>query len=99
MLQSNLGIIRSHLLHHLSPEAGGIQNVGFVHAGNLFAAFHGNIKALNRNPANFVFIIGKSVNRLADSVFLCGMALSEIKPSCKLPHNHHIKSGAADFLF
>ena len=98
MLQNHLRIIRSHLFHDLSPQPGGIQHIGLIHAGHLFTPLHCDVKSALRNPADLLFIVCKGIPCGQDTIlFLCG-AGPEIQPSGQLPHDHHIKSALGDLF-
>ena len=69
-----------------------------IHAGHLFPALHGDIKGFYGDPPDFIFIISKGIHRRTDAVFHSGFPFAEIQSAGKLPHDHHVKSGFADFF-
>ena len=98
MGQLYLRVVLCHSLHYLSPEPGGIQHVGLIHAGNLFAPLHGDIKGFYRNTADFLLIVGKGIHGCHNSVHLFCMTCSEIQASREFPHDHHVKAVSDDFF-
>ena len=99
MGQLHFRVIPGNFLYHLPPQSGGIKDIGLIHAGYFLPALHGNVKGLNGNPSDFLFIICKCVHGCHDAVhFLC-VPVSKIKAACKLPHDDHVKSVPDDLLF
>ena len=98
MLIGNLRVILCHFLDNLSPQSGGIQHVGLVHAGHFLPALHGNIKTADGDPADLIFIIGQRINGFLHAILLDGLALSEVQATGQLPHDHHIKTVADDLV-
>ena len=99
MFKSDLRIILCHLCHHFSPESGGIQYIGFIHAGHLFPAFHGNIKTADGNPADLLFVISQYIHCRIQSVHFFCLMFAEIQTSGQFTHDHHVKALIADFFF
>ena len=97
--QLHFRVIPGNFLYHLPPQSGGIKDIGLIHAGYFLPALHGNVKGLNGNPSDFLFIICKCVHGCHDAVHFPCIPVPKIKTAGKLPHNHHIKAVPDDLLF
>ena len=98
MLQCYIRIILCHILHYTSPESGRIKNIGFIYTCNLISSLTCDFKCFNGNTADLILIIRKSIYRCADSVLLSSLSCSEIKTSCKLSYDDHVKTISDDLI-
>ena len=98
MGQFHFWIIFGHFLHYASPQTGGIQHVGFIHAGHFLSSLHGDVEGPFRNSADLIFIVSQGVNRFSYAIFLYGFTFTEIQAPCQFPHDHHIKPVADDLV-
>ena len=98
MLQCYIRIILCHILHYTSPESGRIKNIGFIYTCNLISSLTCDFKCFNGNTADLILIIRKSIYRCADSILLSSLSCSEIKTSCKLSYDDHVKTISDDLI-
>ena len=98
MLQCYIRIIFCNIFHNASPESGGIKNVRLIYACNFISSLTCDLKCLDSNTADFILIIRKSIHCCADSVLFRSLSGSEIKSSCKLSYDDHVKTISDDLI-
>src|SRR5699024_4266366 len=60
----HVGVFVLQAVHHGAPQAAGVQDVGLVHAAQLFAALAGRLKADAADPLDLMLGIGHDVHGL-----------------------------------
>ena len=98
MAQRYLGIIFGNLFHDLSPQPGGIQHIGLIHADHFLPALHGNVKCLNSYSPDLILVICKGVYGGHDAVHFLRTALSEIQAAGQFSHNNHVETVTDNLL-
>ena len=99
MFQSYFRIILCDFFYNFSPESGRIQYVCLVNACDFLSSLHGNIKCLDGNTTDLIFIIGKCIDCFLYTIFFNCFSFSEIKTAGKLTDNDHVKSVFPDHFF
>ena len=87
----HIWILRRHARHHLPPEPGTIQHVGFVNRSQLTAARAREIKSNMCNTLDFRFAVAHGVDSAAITFRpFSRSGLPEVDPSQKFAHNQDI---------
>ena len=89
--QGDFRIILCDLGDDPAPQAGSIEDVGLVHAADLFAAFHGDVESGLRDPADLIFIIFESIDSSLDSVDDLCIPVSEVQAAGQLADDDEVK--------
>ena len=91
ILIGHVRILLGQAVHHLPPQAGGLQHVGLVHAGDLFAAHPGQLKGTAANALDLHLGIGHAVGGLNAPVGgLIPLPLAEVHAAGELPDDHQV---------
>ena len=91
VLIGHVGILFCQAVHHLPPQAGGLQHVGLVHAGDLFIAHPGQLKGAAANALDLHLGIGHAVGGLDAPVRgLIPLPLAEVHAAGELPDDHQV---------
>ena len=98
MLQCYIRIVFCNIFHNASPESGRIQNVCLIYTCNFVSSLTCDLKCLDGNTADLILIIGKSIYGCADSVLLGSLSGSEVKTSCQLSYDNHVKTISDDLI-
>ena len=85
-------VLRRQAVHHLPPQAAGVQHIGLVHAGELFPALAGGLKADAADPLDLVLGIGHGVHGDLLAVFLVGPVLPEVDAADQLAHHNKVNA-------
>ena len=94
----HFGVLGLQAMHHGTPQAAGIQHVGFIHTGQLFAALHGSFKANAANALDLVLRVGHAVNRNFFAVLLNGFVLAKIHAANQLTHHNKVDAFVHDLF-
>ena len=95
----DLGVLGLQAVHDGAPQAAGVQHVGLIHTGQLFAALHRRLKADAANALDLVLGVGHRVDSDLLAVLLDGLVLAEVDASDQLTHNDEVNTLVNDGLF
>ena len=96
MVQGDLGVVLGNLFHHSSPQAGGVQHVGLVHAGDLLVALHGHVEGHLGNAADLTLGVHLHVVGCGTHIGLLGAALAEVDAAGELTDHHDVQAAGED---
>ena len=96
VVQGDLRVVLGNLFHHASPQAGGVQNVGLVHAGDLLVPLHGHVKSHLGNAADLTLGVHLHVVGGGTHVGLLGAALAEVDAAGELTDHHDVQTAGED---
>ena len=86
-------------MHHLPPEAGGVEDVGFVDRDDPGGALAGDGKGGAGDPLDLVGGVDHVVVGDQLAVFQPGAVLAEVRPADQLPHQHQVDPLPCDLGF
>ena len=95
----NLGVLGLQAVHDGAPQAAGVQHIGLVHTGQLFAALHGCFKADAADALDLMLGVGHRVDGDLLAVLLNRLMLAEIDTADQLTHNKEVNALIHDGLF
>ena len=95
----DLGVLGLQAVHDGAPQAAGVQHIGLVHTGQLFAALHGCFKADAADALDLMLGVGHRVDGQLFAVLLDRLMLAEIDAADQFAHNKEVNALIHDGLF
>ena len=100
VLVFHIGEFLSETVHHLTPEAGGGEDVCLIHGSDLIPAETGQFKGLAADALDLQFGVGHEVGGLdAPILRLVAIPLTEVDAAGQLPNHHDVKALLRRLLF
>ena len=94
----HLGVIRLGLFYDLTPQAGAVQHIGFVHAGQPLVPLHRVLKTGLDNALDLRVSVALRIIRAHHAVLLISAAVAEVNAAGQLAYNENVQPVADDLL-
>ena len=97
MVKLHIRVLLSHLQDGLPPQPGGLQDIGLVNIGNLFAPLPGHVKGHPGDALDLGDGVHLGIEGGGLAVYFLAAPLSEVDAAGQLS-DHHDVHGVADDL-